>query len=340
MAGRDGVTELVPVPGGRTLVGSTGFYPEEAPVREVEVQPFALERHPVTNAQFSAFVDDTGYVTVAEQDLDPADYPGADPATLVPGGMVFVPTPGPVPLDRWDLWWRWLPGASWRSPYGPGSRIADRPHHPVVLVAFDDAAAYAAWAGRDLPTELELEHAARGGSRGTVYAWGDELRPAGRLMANTWQGRFPFHNTGALGWRGTSPVGTFPANGFGLLDTIGNVWEWTTTYFVDGAARDEAQLLGRPSAPSSGCCAPSRAAAERGDDGGDDRGDDRGDDQVHRLAQLSRAPGERHPRRVLKGGSHLCAPEYCLRYRPAARSPQSEESATTHTGFRCVDRSS
>jgi formylglycine-generating enzyme len=288
------LTEFVELPGGSFRMGSTQFYPEEAPVHSATVGAMAVERHPVTNAQFAEFVADTGYVTVAEHAPDPALYPGAAPQDLVPGALVFRPTRGPVNLRDWRQWWHWVPGADWRHPFGPGSTVDDRLDHPVVQVAYPDAAAYALWAGRRLPTEAEWEYAARG-SATTTYAWGDEAAPGGRLMANTWQGRFPYQNIGALGWVGTSPVGTFPSNGFGLVDMIGNVWEWTTTQFsahhrVDG--------------PVESCCGPSAP-----------------DPAVNQ---------------TLKGGSHLCAPEYCHRYRPAARSPQSQDSATTHIGFRCV----
>lgn len=288
------LTELVALPGGSFRMGSTQFYPEEAPVHTVTVGAFAVERHPVTNAQFAAFVAETGYVTVAEQSPDPALYPGASAQDLVPGALVFRPTDGPVDLRDWRQWWHWVPGADWRHPFGPDSDTADRLEHPVVQIAYPDAVAYAAWAGRRLPTEAEWEYAARGGST-TTFAWGDVAAPDGRLMANTWQGRFPFRNDGALGWVGTSPVGTFPPNGFGLVDMVGNVWEWTTTQFSAHHRLD---------GPVESCCGPSTPDPT--------------------VAQ------------TLKGGSHLCAAEYCLRYRPAARSPQSQDSATTHIGFRCV----
>ncbi|ULE33867.1 formylglycine-generating enzyme family protein [Mycobacterium sp. IDR2000157661] len=289
------LTELVELPGGSFRMGSTQFYPEEAPAHTVRVAAFAAERHPVTNAQFAEFVSDTGYLTVAEQRLDPALYPGAEPRDLVPGALVFGPTAGPVDLRDWRQWWRWVPGTSWRRPFGPDSTMNDRLDHPVVQIAYPDAAAYARWAGRRLPTEAEWEYAARAGTV-TAYSWGDEAMPGGQLMANTWQGRFPYHNTGALGWVGTSPVGTFPPNGFGLVDMIGNVWEWTTTRFSAHHRLDD---------PVKACCTPS-------------------------------GPADPTVMQTLKGGSHLCAPEYCHRYRPAARSPQSQDSATTHIGFRCV----
>jgi formylglycine-generating enzyme required for sulfatase activity len=290
------LTDLIDLPGGDFQMGSTSFYPEEAPIHPVTVGPFAIERHPVTNAAFAEFVAATGYVTVAERPMDPALYPGVAEEDLLPGALVFRPTAGPVNLSDWRQWWDWAPGANWRAPYGVGSDIADREDHPVVQVAYTDAAAYAAWAGRRLPTEAQWEYAARAGST-TTYAWGEEPTLDGNLMANTWQGRFPFRNDGALNWVGTSPVGTFPPNGFGLIDMIGNVWEWTTTTY---SARGHT-----PDAPAGACCPP---------------------------------PADPDPTviQALKGGSHLCAPEYCLRYRPSARSPQSQDSSTTHIGFRCV----
>lgn len=291
------LTELVELPAGSFRMGSTRFYPEEVPVHTATVEAFAIERHPVTNAQYAEFVGDTGHVTVAEQPLDPALYPGVAAEDLVPGALVFRPTAGPVDLRDWRQWWHWVPGACWRHPFGPGSDVHELADHPVVQLAYTDAAAYAHWAGRRLPTEAEWEYAARGGAT-TTYAWGDEVAPEGRLMANTWQGRFPYVNDGALGWVGTSPVGTFPSNGFGLVDMIGNVWEWTTT-------RYSAHHPG----VSKGCCTPSATSSWMPDP---------------------------NVNQTLKGGSHLCAPEYCHRYRPAARSSQSQDSATTHIGFRCV----
>jgi sulfatase modifying factor 1 len=295
-----GLTELVELPGGTFLMGSDRHYPEEAPQHERRIAPFAIERHPVTNAQFDEFVTATGHVTVAERELDPAEFAGADPAELVPGSLVFAPTEGPVDLREWRQWWRWVPGAHWRHPFGPDSGIDDRLDHPVVHVAFEDASAYAEWAGRRLPTEAEWEFAARGGLEGAEYAWGDERMPRGDVMANTWQGAFPYRNEG---WGGTSPVGSYPPNGYGLVDLIGNVWEWTADPFTP-----------RHMPPGADA-----ASVDRGE----------------RRDLLAGAPPSLSLR-VTKGGSHLCAPEYCRRYRPAARSSQAEDSSTTHLGFRCA----
>lgn len=298
----DDADDLMRIEGGRLLMGSAAFFPEEAPVHEVAVEPFALDRCAVTNRQFADFVEATGYVTLAERPLDPADFPEADLASLEPGSMVFKATTGPVDLNDWRQWWHWMPGACWRNPQGPDSDTTGRADHPVVQVAFPDASAYAAWVGKRLPTEAEWEYAARGGLVGATYAWGEEPNRGEALHANTWQGRFPYLNTGARGWVGTAPVGSFDANGFGLFDMTGNTWEWTTDYW-----RDQHEGVDHACG-----CGPEDARA------------------------TSVAPGEVTPRRVLKGGSHLCAPEYCLRYRPAARSPQSEDTATTHIGFRCA----
>ncbi|CAN5397716.1 formylglycine-generating enzyme family protein [soil metagenome] len=290
------VTEMIALEAGSFAMGSEKFYADEGPVHFATVSAFEIDIHPVTNAQFAEFVDATGYVTVAERTIDPRDFPGMDPADAVPGALVFRRTDGPVDLANWRQWWAWVPGASWRHPYGPDS--TNDPAHPVVQVSFDDAQAYAAWVDRRLPTEAEWEFAARAGLDGATYAWGEELHPEGRLMANTWQGSFPWRNTGALGWAGTSPVGSFPPNGFGLFDMIGNVWEWTTdAYFPEHRTMEG----------TSCSCGPGTSERQADSD-----------------------------RLVLKGGSHLCAPEYCLRYRPAARSPQSIDTATTHIGFRCV----
>lgn len=296
------MTAMIEIPAGMLRMGSAEFYPEEGPVHERAVAAFSLDAHPVTNRDYAAFVDSTGYVTVAERPMDPADYPGVHPDDLVPGAMVFTPTAGPVDLRDWRQWWRWEPGASWHRPFGPTSSIDDRLDHPVVQIAYSDAAAYAAWAGKRLPTEAEWEWAARGGLVGARFAWGEEAQPDGVPMADTWQGAFPYRNDGAAGWVGTAPVGSFPANGYGLHDMIGNVWEWTADYWTHRHVP------------------PGTTAVDAGT----------------RASLLSAEPGSPIPRRVLKGGSHLCAPEYCLRYRPAARSAQAEDTAMTHIGFRCA----
>jgi len=211
-------------------MGSDRHYPEEAPAHQVSVGGFWIDRHTVTNAEFARFVHKTGHVTVAERPPDPADYPGARPELLVPASTVFRSTPDRVDLaDRYN-WWAYVPGAGWR-PQGPGSTVRNKPDHPVVHLAWADVGAYAAWAGKQLPTEAEWEFAARGGLEGAEFAWGDELTPDGRWMANTWQGEFPVENLGLDGHAGTAPVGRFPPNGYGLLDMIGNVWEWTTDWY-------------------------------------------------------------------------------------------------------------
>ena len=324
-----GLTPMVRLGAATFTMGSSAFYPDEGPVHERSVAAFEIDLHPVTSAQFADFVADTGYVTVAERPLDPADFPGADPGDLVPGGLVFVPTPGPVDLRDWQQWWAWGAGASWRHPFGAGSSIEGREDHPVVQVAFEDAQAYAGWAGRRLPTEAEFEYAAQGGSDGartaTTYAWGEEVRPGGRLMANTWQGAFPWRNTGSAGWVGTSPVGTFPANDLGLLDCIGNVWEWTTDLYAERHQPDRAET-------PTHLLADDLLADERRGDGCRCGPSSYGEAKAAAGSDLTSVVA----RRLLKGGSHLCAPEYCLRYRPAARSPQSEDTATTHIGFRCA----
>jgi formylglycine-generating enzyme len=298
------------VPGGAFLMGSGDFYPEEAPARRVEVDGFWMDEHPVTNAEFRRFVKATGHVTVAERAPDPGDYPDADPALLVPGSLVFRMTPGPVDLGDYRNWWAYVPGASWRRPEGPGSDLGGRERHPVVHVAWEDAAAYAAWAGKDLPTEAEWERAARGGLEGAVYAWGDEVAPKGRQMANTWVGQFPWQSAKPPGKRRTTPVGAFPPNGFGLQDVTGNVWEWTADFFAPSGPGAE-----RP------CCAPRNPRVTSPE-----------------ASYASGEPGAHIPRRVIKGGSHLCAPNYCLRYRPAARQGEAVDTSTGHIGFRCVVR--
>jgi formylglycine-generating enzyme len=227
---------MVWVRGASFLMGSDEFYPEERPVRRVTVPGFWIDRYPVTVEDFERFVDATGHVTVAEQAPTAADYPHADPGVLVPGSLVFRRPRGRVALDDPRAWWEYVPGADWRHPDGPDSDVSERAQHPVTHVAYADATAYAQWAGRALPTEAEWEYAARGGLEGTRYAWGQQLFPEGRAMANTWQGEFPLRNLRIDGYDATSPVGAFPPNGYDLYDMIGNVWEWTADLFTrDGA---------------------------------------------------------------------------------------------------------
>jgi formylglycine-generating enzyme len=312
MAAKITVGETVEIKGGEFLMGSEDFYPEERPSRRVRVETFAIDCCPVTNAEFANFVDATGYVTVAERPIDPALYPGASLELCVPGSAVFRSTRGPVNLADWAGWWAWTPGAFWRRPLGPHSSIKASMDHPVVHIAYEDAEAYARWAGKRLPTEAEWEFAARGGLDGAIFTWGDEMIPGGQIMANTWQGEFPWQNLLLDGYERTSPVGSFPPNRYGLYDMAGNVWEWTSDWYSAN--------------PSAGgkktCCG---AASTRGV-----------------TAEESFDPTQpqiKIPRKVIKGGSHLCAPNYCLRFRPAARSPQMLDTSMSHLGFRCVVQS-
>ena len=307
---------MVWIPGATFLMGSDGHYPEEAPARKVTVDGFWIDPCPVTNREFAIFVRKTGYVTVAERAPDPADYPDAQPDLLVPFSSVFVAPDHPVSLADPYTWWRLVRGADWRHPRGPGSSVRTMPDHPVVHVAWADVLAYATWAGKKIPAEAEWELAARGGLDGAEFAWGDELSPDGRLMANTWHGEFPWRNTREDGYERTSPVGAFPANGYGLYDMIGNVWEWTSDWYAASHA-----------VSGHGCCAGPDAGARH----------ENVDDREQSIDPRDPA---RVPRKVMKGGSHLCAPDYCRRYRPAARMAQSVDTSTSHLGFRCVVRPS
>jgi formylglycine-generating enzyme len=300
---------MVWVEGGEFQMGSDRHYPEEAPAHRVRVDGFWIDQHTVTNREFAQFAAKTGHVTLAERAPDPADYPGAREDLLVPASTVFEAPSHRVRLDNPYNWWSYVPGAEWRHPQGPGSSIRRLPDHPVVQVAWEDVAAYAAWVGKELPTEAEWEYAARGGLDGATYAWGEELTPEGRWMANTWQGDFPVDNTAEDGYVGTAPVGSFLPNGYGLFDMIGNVWEWTSDWYADHGRAAHA------------CCAVANP-----------RGGQRDTSFDPTVAEV------RIPRKVMKGGSHLCSPNYCRRYRPAARMPQPVDTATSHLGFRCIVR--
>jgi sulfatase modifying factor 1 len=286
------------VPRSTFLMGSNDFYEDERPVRSATVGAFRMDETPVTNAQFARFVAETGHVTFAEIAPDPADYPGMDPAQAKAGSIVFTPPEGPADLRGRASWWEWVEGADWRHPLGQSSDVERLDLHPVVHIAHSDALAYAAWAGKSLPTEAEWECAARGGLVGKAYAWGDELHPGGRRLAKTWDGAFPHRNLAPAGLERTSPVKSYPRNRFGLYDMIGNVWEWTADDYDAPPAAET-----KPS-----CCG---GAAQ---------------------------PHARTPRKVAKGGSHLCSPDYCQRYRPAARWPQPTDTTTSHMGFRCIVR--
>ena len=340
------------IPGGTFLMGSNNFYPEERPVHRVTVREFLMDVSPVTNSQFSRFVEDTGYTTVAERPPDPDDYPGVDPDQLVPGSLVFRQPKRRRGAGTRSLhqWWHYVPGASWRAPEGPGSNLIDRMDHPVVHIAWEDAVTYARWANKELPTEAEWEYAARGGIDGAVYVWGDEPPTEEEPKANIWQGEFPWVNLGsdgygADGYERTSPVGVFPANGYGLYDMAGNVWEWTSDVF--GRHRPGSS---RP------CCSPRRPVglsqdggrqneistreetASAGGGGGVFEVEDGSAEKKQAAIPevVDRVTGV--PQRVLKGGSHLCASNYCLRYRPAARQAESIDTSASHIGFRCIVR--
>jgi formylglycine-generating enzyme len=299
---------MSPIPGGRFVMGSDRHYPEEAPAHEVSVEAFWIDQYTVTNEQFAQFVADTGYVTSAERPARAEDYPGAKPEMLRAASVVFCKPKGRVDLRDHYNWWVYVPGADWRHPEGPDSSIDERLQHPVVHVAYEDAEAYAKWIGKELPTEAEWEFAARGGLDGATYAWGEDFAPNDRQMANTWQGEFPWQNLRVDGYEGTAPVGQFPANGHGLYDMIGNVWEWTTDWYSPNHPRQKA------------CCGGSVS-----------RGDREGSYDPS-LADI------KIPRKVIKGGSFLCAPNYCRRYRPAARMAQPIDTSTCHVGLRFVIR--
>ena len=305
------------IPGGTFTMGSAHWYPEEAPSRQISLDSFWIDETPVTNRDFARFVEATGHVTTAEVAPDPKVYPGMRPELAHPGSLLFNKTDSPVPLDQVERWWSFTLGVDWQHPWGPETDLEALGlwDHPVVHVSWHDAAAYAKWAGKSLPTEAEHEYAARGGLDQKEFAWGDDLAPGGRMMANYWQGQFPFSNTREDGWERTSPVRSFPANGYGLFDMIGNAWEWTSDWWVDQPA-----LLHQKKARDA-CCSVSNPRGGKLRDSFDPW-----------------QPHIRIGRKVLKGGSHLCSANYCQRYRPAARHPEMIDTSTSHIGFRCVKR--
>lgn len=274
--------------------------PDARPVREIELSGYWIDATEVTNRQYAEFVKATGYKTVAEIAPKPEDYPGADPKLLVPGSVVFTPPNMPVPLDDFLQWWRWQPGADWRHPEGPGSSIENRMDHPVVQIAYDDAVAYAKWAGKRLPTEAEWEKASRGGLERKKYVWGDELNPGGKWMSNNWQGNFPNDNSKADGFTTTAPVKSYAPNAYGLYDMSANVWEWCSDWY-------------RPDSYKTMDAKDPKGPADSFD---------------------PQEPGV--PKKVHRGGSFLCSDLYCIRYLPAARGKGALDSGANHIGFRCV----
>jgi formylglycine-generating enzyme required for sulfatase activity len=302
---------MVWIPSTTYQMGSDNHYPEERPVHKVAVDGFWIDKYPVTNDRFRRFVETTRHVTFAEVPPDPAQYPGALQHMLFAGSLVFVPPAGPVDLRRMENWWTFMRGADWLHPQGPATSLEGRERHPVVHVTFADAEAFATWEGKALPTEAEWELAARGGLQGATYAWGDSLLVDGNYRANTWQGQFPWQNLQDDGFDGTSPVDAFPANGYGVHDMIGNVWEWTTDWYVPR----------HPNEVVKACCTPRNPRGAKEEESFDPG-----------------QPNIRIPRKVIKGGSHLCAPNYCRRYRPAARFPEPVDTSTCHLGFRCIVR--
>jgi len=287
------------IEGGIFTMGAGGVYPDEMPAIQREVKAFYMDRHEVTNLQFAEFVDATGYVTMAQRYPNAADYPGIDPELLIPGSAVFVKLSQAVEAATFTNWWHFTEGASWKNPLGAGSNIEGREHYPVIHIAYEDALAYSKWKGHRLPTEAEYEYASRGGIDGAKYATGPTLKDNGKYIANTWQGLFPFNDTAEDGYIGLAPVGCYPQNNFGIHDLIGNVWEWTQSVYYPRHF-DPNQLP--PNLPAKG----------------------------YDAKQPGIAVG------VIKGGSYLCANDFCMRYRPAARHAQDTGLGTSHIGFRTV----
>lgn len=295
---------MVWIPGGQFWMG-TDHMEDAQPVHQVEVKGFWMDRTDVTNEEFAQFVKATGYVTIAERPLDPKEFPSLAPDELAPGSVVFTPPSGPVSLEHPLVWWRFVRGANWRHPEGPNSNLRGKENYPVVHVAWPDAAAYAKWAGKRLPTEAEWEFASRGGRDRQNYPWGNELHPNGKWMANTFQGHFPDKNTSADGYAGIAPVASFPPNDYGLYDMSGNIWQWVADWYRPdyyAQLRQEGEIANNPQGPRDSFD-PQEAGV---------------------------------PKRVQKGGSFLCSDQYCERYIAGARGKGDPQTGTNHLGFRCV----
>lgn len=298
-SGHTSNAEMVLIPGGTYVMGSNDFE-DSKPLHKVTVNAFLMDEHEVTNEQFEKYVNATNYITVAERPLNPKDFPGADSDKLVPGSAVFTPPSHPVSLNNPMDWWTYVPGANWKHPKGPGSSIKGKGSEPVVQVCYLDALAYAAWAGKRLPTEAEWEFAARGGRAASKYYWGNELKPNGKWVANIYQGNFPDHNTKEDGFEGVAPVESFPPNPYGLYDMDGNVWEWCNDLY-------------RPDYYSQ-----SPAVNPRGP------GDSYDPEEPRTIKHVQR------------GGSFLCSDQYCIRYKAGSRGKGETGSAGNNLGFRCV----
>ncbi len=318
---------MIWIPDGEFTMGTDDpqSYPNERPSHHVKINGFWIDKYDVTNADFRKFVEATGYVTTAEKPVDweelkkqlPQGTPKPDDSMLQPGAMVFTPPQQAVDLSDMTGWWTWTIGANWKHPQGPGSSIEGKDNYPVVQVSWDDAAAYAKWTGKRLPTEAEWEYASRGGSTNSRYYWGNNLKEGSQFMANTFTGQFPYMNTAEDGYAGVAPVGSFPPNHYGLYDMAGNVWQWTADLYVE---KDHAKIA------AENCM----AAAEKNHDCC------QGTDKKALLVSNNSSSGEFEARRVTKGGSFLCNPSYCESYRPSARRGTPYDTGMEHIGFRCV----
>ena len=308
-------TGMVSIPGGEFMMGGTEDQPANnaLSVHVVKVDGFWMDETEVTNSQFAAFVKATGYKTIAERPIDweelknqvPASTPKPSDEVLQPGSMVFTPPTRPVTLNDYSQWWMWVVGANWQHPQGPASSIEGKDNYPVVHIAYEDAASFAKWAGKRLPTEAENEFAARGGLNGKTFSWGDELKPQGKYLANYFQGAFPMNDTGDDGFKGLSPVKSFPPNGYGLYDIIGNVWELCSDWYSVGQASNGSGVLTNPSGPSA-----------------------------------TKDPEDPYAiKHVSKGGSYICSNQYCSNYKPSGRQGSAFDSGMSHTGFRCIKTS-